>query len=767
MHFCEKYDQEVYQAMKHTTNSNAKQNTEQHAQGYDHTSIFENVSLNLLMTMIGYLFSAVTVMYASRALQPEAYGKVAFASTIVSYFSLFANLGMPIYGMRYCAMRRNDLQKLSEAFWELFTLSVTLALLSLSLLVGLIIAVPQLRENRTLILVLSATLIFNSLGCEWLYKGLEQYRYMMAVSIISRAVSILGILLFVKTGNHYLRYGVLLVLSTAGADLLRFLRICKYVNFNRKKHFCVKIHNLKKHIRPMLTFFLMACAVSVYSNLDLAMLGFMRTEVETGLYSLTYKAKILLVAFGGVLWTTMLPRAAESWSKKETERFHKLAVTSIASIYALQIPVTVFCLLFAKDMLLLLGGNSYLSAAPAFRITMLSVIPIGLSNILGGQVLIPAGLEKRLLTAELYGAVINFGLNLIFIPLFSIEGAACTTVLSEVTVWLICHYYTKKDLHMNAGDGKIPLKILIATLSGALCAALLFYIDLHPILRLILGACVFGLVHCSVAVLIHEPNTYDFLRNIKWKLKWLKVRLESIRIQEGEAYYHCPCCSLRFRKFVAFPYWKEPKTFDPKRYQKTDNLVICPYCNSLPRHRILVTWMQEHYDELMEQNILHFAQERSIRIWMDKNHISCRTADLYTEADLRLNLEDTGLPASSETMIICNHVLEHVNDYHRALCELHRILAADGQIILSFPVDPELEDVLEDRSIVTEAGRMTSFGQSDHQRIFGKNTKKVLEEHGFHVDIIDGSTMSPNMKPVVGPADYDSNILFLLKKRKS
>ncbi len=186
-------------------------------------------------------------------------------------------------------------------------------------------------------------------------------------------------------------------------------------------------------------------------------------------------------------------------------------------------------------------------------------------------------------------------------------------------------------------------------------------------------------------------------------------------------------------------------------------------CHSMPRHRILVTWLKEHIDDIKKRSILYFAQERSVRCWMDANNLRYTTADLYLNADLKLDIEDTGLPDESVQMIICNHVLEHVSDYRKALKELHRIIAPDGMIILSFPIDPTFDDVLEDASIVTEEGRRLTFGQNDHLRIFGKNAKSILESFGFHVTEIEGEKMSPVIKPVVGPADYDSNILYLLK----
>lgn len=150
-------------------------------------------------------------------------------------------------------------------------------------------------------------------------------------------------------------------------------------------------------------------------------------------------------------------------------------------------------------------------------------------------------------------------------------------------------------------------------------------------------------------------------------------------------------------------------------------------------------------------------------MWLDRNGISATTADLYEPANLQLDIEDTQLPDESYDVIICNHVLEHVSDFRKALRELHRIVALDGMVIISFPTDLNLETVYEDASITDEEGRIKHFGQNDHLRIFGRDSASMLESFGFEVEEITSD--DARIKPVIGPADYDYNVLWELRKR--
>ncbi len=150
--------------------------------------------------------------------------------------------------------------------------------------------------------------------------------------------------------------------------------------------------------------------------------------------------------------------------------------------------------------------------------------------------------------------------------------------------------------------------------------------------------------------------------------------------------------------------------------------------------------------------------------WMDRNGVSYITADLYAEADLRLDIQETGLPDESYDAIIANHVLEHVDDFRKALREMRRILREDGVFICSFPMDQNVE-LLEEAEPLSESERIKRFGQNDHKRVFGMEADKLLSEATFVVQVIDGADYPDEILPVIGPADYDINRLFCCIKK--
>lgn len=226
----------------------------------------------------------------------------------------------------------------------------------------------------------------------------------------------------------------------------------------------------------------------------------------------------------------------------------------------------------------------------------------------------------------------------------------------------------------------------------------------------------------------------------------------------------CPCCGLKFRAFVSGKYSDLPDKVNTLRYAKTRQDVLCPFCGSLPRHRILVAWFEERRQYLRASDFLLFAPENSILLWMRRNDISSITADLYNSADLQLDIQATGLCDEIYDVIICNHVLEHVDDFRIALKEVFRILRKDGIFICSFPMDSNLELLEEEKEPLSKEERIQRFGQYDHKRLFGLKADRFLSEMGFKVEPIRGEDYPDLILPIVGPADYDINLLFCCRK---
>ena len=186
----------------------------------------------------------------------------------------------------------------------------------------------------------------------------------------------------------------------------------------------------------------------------------------------------------------------------------------------------------------------------------------------------------------------------------------------------------------------------------------------------------------------------------------------------------CPVCGKHFRKFLPYGYG-----------EAMDNR-LCPNCLSLERHRLIWLYLKEKTGFFTDNlKVLHFAPEQPfLKRFKSLKNLDYTTADLDSPiADLHLDVTNINLPDNTYDIVICNHVLEHVDNVDKAFSEIKRILKPGGWAILMVPINPNV-DTFEDPSITDPKERQRLFGQYDHVRQFGRDYADVLKNAGFEVD---------------------------------
>ncbi|UVC14717.1 class I SAM-dependent methyltransferase [Mesorhizobium onobrychidis] len=157
----------------------------------------------------------------------------------------------------------------------------------------------------------------------------------------------------------------------------------------------------------------------------------------------------------------------------------------------------------------------------------------------------------------------------------------------------------------------------------------------------------------------------------------------------------------------------------------------CPQCNSLERHRLFKMWFDENKDRIASKSALHFAPETAVTSFLKPLVSKYVTADLYASlAEIVLNIEAIDLPDNSFDLVICSHVLEHVDD-RKALREMHRILTPGGIALLMTPVIEGWPETYENPAITSPQDRALHYGQFDHVRYFGSDIRARITDAGF------------------------------------
>lgn len=465
--------------------------------------------MNFIMTMFNFIFPLITFPYVSRVLLPVGTGKVAFATSIVSYFSMVGMLGIPTYGIRAYAKVRNDRDKLSKTVQEIMVINSVAMGLSLLVYIIAIILVPRMAQDKVLFMINIATLFFNLIGCEWLYKALEQYSYITVRSILLKLVSLVLMFLMVHQVSDYVIYGAITILASVGSNFFNFINLRRFLNLKWYPNM-----NLSRHIKAIFSFFMMTIATTVYTNLDSVMLGFMKGDEAVGYYNAAVKIKTILVSLVTSMGAVLLPRLSFYVKEGKTKEFKELTVRSLQFICFVSISLWIYFTVFAKEGIYFLSGDAYTGSILPMQIIMPTLFLIGISNLLGIQILVPMDRENDVLKSVSLGAIVNLIINAIFIPRFGASGAAFGTLVAEFFVTSYQIYVLRDFLKEILANVKLYKNVISTIL--VLIANTLFISNISSLFMVVvILAIIFGLIYGLVGLVLKEEFTIYLLHYMK------------------------------------------------------------------------------------------------------------------------------------------------------------------------------------------------------------------------------------------------------------
>ena len=391
-----------------------------------------NFVMNMILTMSSFIFPLITFPYISRILGPSGTGSVSFATSFISYFLMFAQLGIPTYGIRVCAQVRDDREKLTRTAHELLIINLIMSVIVYIVLFAAIAFIPKLQEEKNLYIIISFTIILTAIGMEWLYKALEQYKYITIRSVFFKLTALIVMFFLVHERSDYVIYGGITILASSASNIFNFINVHKYIDLKP-----IGNYNFRRHIKAITVFFAMACATTIYVNLDNVMLGFMTSDADVGFYNAAVKIRTIVLSVVTSLGTVLLPRASYYVENSLFEEFKRIVKKALSFVFLLATPLTVYFIFFAKEGIFFLSGNHYANSIIPMQIIMPTVLIAGVSNITGIQMLVPLGKEKIVLYSEIVGAIVDIGINVILIPRFASIGAAIGTLVAEIFVLLV------------------------------------------------------------------------------------------------------------------------------------------------------------------------------------------------------------------------------------------------------------------------------------------------------------------------------------------
>lgn len=467
--------------------------------------------MNAILSISSVLYPLITFPYVSRVLLPEGTGKVAFASSLIYYFTMVSQLGIPLYAVSACARVRDNRRELSKIAHELLMINLIMTAIAYLGFAGVMVCFPSLHDERVLYIIVSLGIIFDTIAMEWLYKALELYDYITVRSLVFKTIAVIATFCLIHTKEDYLIYGAITIFASSASGVVNFLNVGKYIDVR-----IVGGYDLKRHIKPVTVFFLILCASAVYTHMDTLMLGIIKSEVDVGYYNASLKVRNILVGVVAALGTVLLPRTSYYVEQGMMEEFRIICAKAIRFVCIVAMPLSVYFAVYAKESVYFLSGKEYTASIFPMQILMPTLLSIGIGNVFGVQMLVPLGKEKTILKSEITGAVVNVIANSILIPRFACVGAAIATLIAELTVTSIQGVALKTDAALMFRG--VPYVNIIGGIAvGIVSSAWIKQVSLAPFVALVISAILFFGGYFGTLLITRESLTWSVFQQILTK----------------------------------------------------------------------------------------------------------------------------------------------------------------------------------------------------------------------------------------------------------
>lgn len=465
--------------------------------------------MNGLLTVSSMIFPLITYPYITRVMLPDAVGRVVLASSVAAYFAMFAQLGVPVYGVRECARVRDSVKQLSRTTVELLLLNMIICIPVLLCYAAALLTIPRLGSEMSLFAVMGVSIVLTAINTDWFYQAIEEYSYITVRSLLFKLIAVIAMFLLIHSPEDYVIYGGISVFAASASSIMNLIRLKKYITAVPLKE-CRPF----RHVRFTLRFFMLSVMTGIYTNLDVVMLGLMKDDTAVSYYGIAVKIKLMLASILISFVSVLLPRTSRQLGSNDREGFVKLIGTAVRLTLSLSVPLTLFFIFFSDESIILLAGGRFSPAAGCMRIIMPTLILIGISNVLGIQVLVPLGHEGRTVTAACIGAAVDFTLNLIVIPEFSYIGAAAATLTAEGFVLAYIVICTRK-CGIRIMDARDTLKIAAAAAAALAVSLAAKFIFSTAAATLPAAAVIYAIAYTSILLLTGERIAADAWKRLR------------------------------------------------------------------------------------------------------------------------------------------------------------------------------------------------------------------------------------------------------------
>src|SRR3989338_2855621 len=378
--------------------------------------------------IIGRLLRATIIIYSARVLGASSWGAFSYALSLAAFLIIFSDFGINALLTRE-SVKSPELRRkyLSTAFF--IKSSVIIALISLVLLFG--DKLTNLPEAIVLMPIVAIILAFDSLRdlATAMARSLNKMHIEAAVNVFTNlSIAVIGFYLLTQnqtalslTWSYAIGTGLGLLLAVY---LLREYFTDIFKNFDKSL--------VKVIVTSAWPFGLLGLMGVIMINTDILMLGWLTSAEETGLYSAAQKPIQLLYVAPSLLAAAFFPTLTRL-AKETGDGFRNVFEKGLAATYIVAIPLTIGGVILSAPIVKLLYGVAYMDSATSFSILAASMLVVFPATLIANGIFAHEK-QKNLIGYVVLGVLGNIFFNLLFIPVWGIEGSALSTLINQIII---------------------------------------------------------------------------------------------------------------------------------------------------------------------------------------------------------------------------------------------------------------------------------------------------------------------------------------------
>ena len=355
---------------------------------------------------------------------------VAFSRSLIGIFMLIVDYGFAWSTTRKIAVERDHPEAVNHTVFGVWGAKVVLGCAGLAILLVLTELVPKLHSVNTLLFVMYGMVLGNVLFPVWLFQGMEKMVYISAINLIVQLVVTIGVFTLIHRPEDYLVYAELLSL---GSILAGFLGAGIAFRMFKLRFFIPSWHAVWSQLAEGWMVFVSMASISLYTVANAFILGLLTNPVVVGYYSAAEGLVKAAVMLTGPISQAVYPRFSKiaSHSESLTLLWGRRMLVVIGGLGAI---FSVILFVGAPIIVRIILGPDYGPSITVMRILAPLPFLIGVSNVLGLQIMFPFRMERAVAIIVLGAGVINLVLAVLLAPLWLASGMALAVLVSELFV---------------------------------------------------------------------------------------------------------------------------------------------------------------------------------------------------------------------------------------------------------------------------------------------------------------------------------------------